>query len=313
MSGKQDSEAPPADQAHVLGKKTGRAAQRRWLPEGRQGPMPWIIAIMMFLTILAGAGGLGLAHALVQMRGDLAGGYTVQVIEANAARRANQVAQITSYLKEEKAVRRFTVVPQNELLHQLEPWIGADVQTDELPIPALIDIETIPDASTSQIDEIARRIKTVAPSAGLDAHERYLAPVEQLMSVLMWLAAGLVVLMTIVTGAVVALAARSAHDTHRATIDIMHLLGATDTQIARLFQRRIALDALFGGAVGTLASALLLWPLVVGLAATESELANMVVLPWRYAVLLLAIPLLGVLVAATTARITVKRALERSL
>ena len=30
----------------------------------------------------------------------------------------------------------------------------------------------------------------------------------------------------------------------------MHLLGATDVQIARLFQRRIALDALFGGLIG---------------------------------------------------------------
>ena len=33
-------------------------------------------------------------------------------------------------------------------------------------------------------------------------------------------------------------------DTHRATIEILHLMGATDVQVARLFQRRIALDAL---------------------------------------------------------------------
>ena len=38
------------------------AADRRLLPEGRAaGPMPWVIAIMMFLTVLAAAAGLGLA------------------------------------------------------------------------------------------------------------------------------------------------------------------------------------------------------------------------------------------------------------
>ena len=38
------------------------AAARGLLPEGRvAGPMPWVIAIMMFLTLLAAAAGLGLA------------------------------------------------------------------------------------------------------------------------------------------------------------------------------------------------------------------------------------------------------------
>ena len=43
------------------------------------------------------------------------------------------------------------------------------------------------------------------------------------------------------------LAARSGLDTHRDTIDVLHMLGSTDVQIARLFQRRIAFDTLFGG------------------------------------------------------------------
>ena len=33
--------------------RSSRAARNRWLPEGRRGPMPWIIGIMMFLTVLS--------------------------------------------------------------------------------------------------------------------------------------------------------------------------------------------------------------------------------------------------------------------
>ena len=50
------------------------------------------------------------------------------------------------------------------------------------------------------------------------------------------------------------LAARAGLDTHRDTIEVLHMLGSTDLQVARLFQRRIAFDTLLGGAVGTAAA-----------------------------------------------------------
>src|SRR3546814_3453568 len=64
--------------------------------------------------------------------------------------------------------------------------------------------------------------------------------------------------MTLATAAIVVLAARAAHNSHRTTIEVLHLMGSTDVQIARLFQRRIALDALFGGMLGTPGSVLVL-------------------------------------------------------
>ena len=57
--------------------------------------------------------------------------------------------------------------------------------------------------------------------------------------------------MATATATVVFLAARSGLDTHRDTIGALHLLGSTDGQVARLFQRRIALDTLWGGLAGT--------------------------------------------------------------
>ena len=294
-------------------KRAGRSARNRLLPEGRRGPMPWIIAIMMFLTILAGAAGLSLAHALHRMHGELAGGQTVQIVEADAAKRAVQVRRVAALLHEDKAIEAVRVVPEEKLLTQLEPWIGADAGSGDLPIPALIDIEAAPGMTAARLKALAARVKAVAPSARIDSHERYLGPVERLMRLVMWLAAGLMALMILVTGAVVTLAARSAHATHRGMIDIMHLLGATDIQIARLFQRRMALDALFGGATGLAAAALLLWLLGRNVLATDSELTQMITLPWQTAALLPLIPLCGMLLAMLIARITVRRALERTL
>ncbi|MFN2259565.1 MAG: cell division protein, partial [Parasphingopyxis sp.] len=70
---------------------TATPAEKRLLTEGRlSGPMPWVIAIMMFLTVLAAAGGIGLAHAAGQVTSGIANRITIQIVEANPDIRAEQ-------------------------------------------------------------------------------------------------------------------------------------------------------------------------------------------------------------------------------
>jgi cell division transport system permease protein len=118
-----------------------------------------------------------------------------------------------------------------------------------------------------------------------------------------------VLLMIMATAATVVLAARAALDVHRGTIEVLHLMGATDVQVARLFQRRIALDALFGGTVGLLSAAIVL--LVIGnrVGALGSELLGSAGLPLTSWVLLVALPVAGVFLAMLVARATILRAL----
>jgi len=274
------------------------------------GPMPWVIAIMMFLTILASAAGLGLAHGVMRMQAQLSGKLTVQLIEPDAGRRNALTTQLVRALRSDSRVASARPVPEAELTAQLRPWLGEDMAALDLPTPALIDVALRPGASAAGLRPLVSRI---APQARLDADAGFLAPIAQLMQSLMWFAALLVLLMMVATGAVVVMAARGAHDANRNTIEILHLLGSTDTQIARLFQRRMALDALFGGGVGFCAALLALWAIGARLAATGSELAQLASLPlWAWTILPL-VPLLGVLLATATARLTVRRTLERSL
>jgi cell division transport system permease protein len=115
------------------------------------------------------------------------------------------------------------------------------------------------------------------------------------------------------TAATVVLAARAALDTHRGTIEILHLMGATDVQVARLFQRRIALDALFGGITGFLLGGAVLVALGDRVAALGSELLGSAAIPPEGWATLLALPLLGVLLAMLVARLTILRALGKLL
>ena len=102
-------------------------------------------------------------------------------------------------------------------------------------------------------------------------------------------------------------------DTHRQTIEILHLMGATDVQIARLFQRRIALDALFGGLIGFILAAIVLFVLGRRLSALGSELLGSTAISLEFGAVLLVLPLFGVLLAMLVARLTILRALGRML
>ena len=76
------------------------AAERGLLPEGRiAGPMPWVIAIMMFLTVLAAAAGLGLAGAASRLNEQIGGRITIQVVEASPRLRAAQAEAAVAALR----------------------------------------------------------------------------------------------------------------------------------------------------------------------------------------------------------------------
>jgi cell division transport system permease protein len=122
----------------------------------------------------------------------------------------------------------------------------------------------------------------------------------------------MVLLMAAATSAAVVLAARGALDTHRSTIEIMHGIGATDEQVARLFQRKIALDALAGALVGGAVAALALLLIGAGGTALARDLAGTAPLTLGDLVLLAMLPLAAVVLATLVARAAVLSALRQS-
>ena len=287
---------------------------RKLIPEGRvSGPMPWVIAIMLFLTLLVAAAGLTLADTARQGGADLAQQVTVQIIEADPVARAGQRVAVARILRTVPGIVDVEAVPDAQVRNLLEPWLGSGVIDADIPVPALVDIrfDGIPDAVT--LDKVRQILRPVAPVTRLDSHSSWMAPFFELMSALVWLAVSVLFLLLLATSAVVVLAVRSALNTHRETIQIMHMMGGTDLQAARLFQRRVALDALLGGVIGFGAAAALIITLGGRFAAVEPGLLAGASLPWYGWLTLALIPLAVMGLAMLMARWTVVSALKKIL
>jgi cell division transport system permease protein len=289
------------------------AADRRLLPEGRlAGPMPWVIAIMMLLTVLAAAAGLRLASAASGLDAGIGNRLTIQIVQPNPDLREAEVQAALAALRRIPGVTDLRRIPPDELERLLEPWLGAGGLEGDIPVPAMIDVELSPDAYARRA-RIEAAVTAASPSARIDANAQWLAPLAKLISALKWLAAGLVLLMIGASGATVVLAARASLDMHRATIEVLHLMGATDLQVARLFQRRIALDALFGGIVGLVGAGLILAVIGNRVGALGSDLLGSEGLSVDSWLVLFALPVAGVGLAMLVARATILRALGRML
>lgn len=290
------------------------AHDRKLIPEGRlSGPMPWVIAIMLFLTLLVAAGGLTLAEAARQGGQDLARQVTVQIIESDPAQRAAQRAAVTRALRKLDSIAEVKPVPDAQVRALLEPWLGTGVMDADVPVPALVDMRFASEPTAETITQLQSTLRSVAPNIRVDSHSSWMAPFFDLMRALLWLAAAVFLLLLVATSAVVILAVRSTLNTHRETIEIMHLMGGTDVQAARLFQRRVALDALLGGIVGFIVAAVVIIAVGGRFAAVEAGLLSGAHFPYYGWAILALIPLAVMALAMLMARMTVISALKRML
>jgi cell division transport system permease protein len=279
--------------------------ERRLIPSsGVRGPVPLLIAIMTFVMVVVAAAGLALANSAAVVKSGVEHRYSIQIADgAEKAPAAMAAARATP------GVTRAAQVPPEDLRRTLERWLGpAGVEAD-LPLPAMIDVDLRADADPAVV---GRAVERAVPGARFVAHRVSLAPLLQALKGLTLLAFGLVLLIAAASAAAIILAARGALDNHRTTIEVMHGIGATDGQVARLFVRQIAIDALLGGVAGAAAAGLII-ALILGGASVATMLAGGPPLGWGDALLLGLLPLVVALLATLVARAALLRALRERL
>lgn len=278
---------------------------RRLLPGGFRGPTPFVIAIMTFSMMIVAAAGLALSNAAGMVAKGMDSRYSVQVPGGS-----RDLPAVLAAARSAPGVTGVEAVPEAEMRRTLEQWLGPAGGSDDLPVPGLVTLDV---ADGANLAAVASRVEKVAPGTRFVAHQETLAPLLKSVQALQWLALALVALLAAATSAAVVLAARGALDTHRPTIEIMHGIGATDVQVTRLFQRKIALDALAGGLFGGGAAAIVLVILAAGGSALAGDLTGAAPLTGGDLLMLALLPVLMILLATGVARAAVLAALRQSI
>ena len=211
---------------------------------------------MAFLAVFAMALSLATGRLADRWSAELARTSTLR-ITAPVDQADAQLRSAITVLETTPGVAAARPLSADEQRALLEPWFGAGLPVEDLPIPQLIEI--IEEGGGYDSIGLRARLQAEVPGAVLDDHTRWREPLVKAanrLRTLGWLA---IVLIAGSTAAMITLAAQAALAANAQVIRVMRLVGARDIYIAGEFVRRFTLRALMGAAIGTVVGMIAIW------------------------------------------------------
>lgn len=268
-----------------------------------------VLALMAYVAALGAAGLVAIRDSLRAPDNALATTLTLQVpADASQAR----LRTVMALLHQTAGIGSVRQLGNTETARLLTPWLGPSAPIDNLPVPHLIEIRTGP-ARDMDLATLRRQLAAVVPQARLEDHRilldgmrRSAVFLEAILAAALTIGLALIAFLT-----VFAMRARLAIE--QPGIELAHLLGAADRAISRQLAGGWLLLGEIAGILG--AGAAFLTILALGEASATVRLQAPIgfsgVAGLRVWSALIGVAAAAGLIAATCARITVRRSLAR--
>jgi cell division transport system permease protein len=211
---------------------------------------PWLVALMVYVASLAGIGLVLVDETLRASENLLSGRLTVQVPAGASAARMETILAV---LRQTPGIGSVHLLTSSETSRLLEPWLGSPVSLEELPVPRLIDVGLNP-AAAIDMAKLRTQLASIVPEIRLDDYSPVVGglragarPVQALLGAAI---AGALLLVA----ALAVFATDAAIAARRSEVELLHMLGADDRQIARPYAARSLIYGLIGGGIAAAAT-----------------------------------------------------------
>jgi cell division transport system permease protein len=276
-----------------------------------------VIAIMTFLAALTAGTAQLVADASAGWRSSVSREVTIQVRPSPTRDIEADVAKAAAMARASPGVADVRVYSKAESERLLEPWLGTGLNFGELPVPRIVVLK-LNSGQRPNFDELRKGLSETLRGATLDDHRLWVERLAAMANTLVVLGMGIVGLVIAATALAVAFATRGAMAGNREIVEILHFVGATDSYIARQFQRHFLRLGLRGGAIGGLAA--MLFFLLAGMFASSivatpggtqiEALFGTIALGFGGFAAIVAIAGLVAIVTAIVSRVTVRKTLR---
>lgn len=267
--------------------------------------LPALAAAVTLLAALALGAAVAAAALAERWRDAASEAVTVQVPDPakEVAEGRSRIETVLAMLRESRGVAEATLMQDGRMAELLRPWLGPTGEQLALPLPAVIEVE--PDDTAWDADVMAIHLAEAVPGTTLETQGRLVTRLRALARSVQALGITAVLIATGIAACVVSLATRATLAARRDAVEILHLLGAEDRQIASRFANRAALRVAMGALLGTAFGAAVL----LGLGRIAAPMLT--IDPQRLAIGLPLLPLATILIGWLTAQIAVRRWLRR--
>ncbi|MBL4596215.1 MAG: hypothetical protein JKX99_06520 [Robiginitomaculum sp.] len=271
------------------------------------GPLFFVIAIIVFLASLAAISGFLAVQNVTHWQQTLQSEMTVQIKSGNMAQAEQAARQLSTF----PGVKNARAASRDEAKALLEPWLGADNIPDDLPIPLLVHVQleqqNPPDAKT-----LAAALAATGIDASVDDHQHWAKDLARSARAVQILSIVVLALLVTASIAVTGFATRAGLAARRDLVEVLHLVGARDRVIAKLFGRRFVVLGFKAGASGAVLAAISIAILLASGVGSSSFLGGAVRPGFAHLLLLLPVPVLTAIVGGWTAKWSVLSNLRKT-
>ena len=276
-----------------------------------------VIAIMTFLASLTTGAVMLVRAAAADWQSEVSREITIQVRPASGRDIEADVARAAAIARDSPGIADVRPYSKDESTRLLEPWLGTGLALDDLPIPRIVVVRLAPDALPN-LARLRSMLAEAVPGAILDDHRGFIDRMRAMARAAVFGGIAVLALVLIATILSVTFATRGAMATNRPVIEVLHFIGAKNSFIAGLFQRRFLILGLEGGAIGggaaialfALAEIAARWfPGTAGSDQFAALFGTFSIGPAGYAAIVAQIVLIAVVTAAAS-RFTVNRTLD---
>ncbi len=277
------------------------------------------MTVMCYLACLAIGALILINRAVDTWTSGLSREVTVQVRMLKDSDVDGEVARAKAILNATSGVVSVNVLARDAGAKLLEPWLGSG-NLEDLPIPRLIRV-TIDETHPPDFIALAETLRTSVKGAVLDTHRRWEAELTRMADALSMLSYAILSLICMSAIAMVIFATRTVLDANDHVVDVLHLVGAKNSYIARQIDGRFLKTGLMAGLLGVGLGILTFF--LLGLTGTVGAggiadasrgllFATPDIAVWSYGALL-SVPIFATLICLITSRVTLIRMLGRVL
>ena len=273
-----------------------------------------LTAISMFLFMVTLAAYFMMSAMISSWNKSIIDGLTIQIMPASETLSQDdeqmRVSKVVLFFQGLDGVEKVKQISDEQIKKLMSPWLGANANIESLPMPKLLDVR-LKNGRNFDYEKAAEMLKEVAPYASIDNHGLWLKKLIKSTSSLKILS--LFVLVLVFGASIFSLfyAVETSLRVHQNIIEILHIMGATDSYVAKQYAFRGLKIGFISSLIGMLVGMLALFAISRLSSGLETGLLGSASLSVSNWCVLLSLPIWAALISMVMSFLCVKQTLRK--
>jgi cell division transport system permease protein len=212
--------------------------------------LPWVVGALIYLATLAVLGCQSVYRTMGTWHISLSEHMTIEIPVTQRAKdeTLDQLQKLLLTLEKEPWFLKAEIMPEHRVQELIAAWLDDVSLTRTLELPILVDVHIVPGHQVS-LEGLEEQITYVFPEAALHTHAEWYSPVLRYASFAQFFSIALALLTVMIVVGTIVFATHSSLVVHQRIINILQLIGATDTYVATQLEKRTLRMALFASCI----------------------------------------------------------------